>query len=419
MPKEVTDWYATNDPGSVAGTGWQGPEHDTSGWKTMILPTYWEAAGLPDFDGIVWFRDEITLPDAAAGKPALLSLGPVDDNDTTWVNGVRVGATEGHAVERRYKIPENVLRAGRNVIAVRVLDTGSGGGIYGKPEQMTLTLDGGTPVPLAGAWKYQVAADLKKTSAYPVSATNNPNVPTVLYNSMIAPLVPMAVKGAIWYQGESNAGRDVQYRRLLPALITDWRSRFGVGRFPFYIVQLAGYMPQDTEPRDDPWPRLREAQFLTTKALPNVGIATAIDIGDAGDIHPKNKQEVGRRLALDALALTYGKRVEYSGPIYKAMKIEGGVIRLSFDHRGGGLVSKGGTPLALKGFAVAGRDGKFVWATARVDRDTVLVSAPGVPAPVAVRYAWSNNPICDLYNKDGLPALPFRTDGPVALSVGE
>jgi sialate O-acetylesterase len=224
---------------------------------------------------------------------------------------------------------------------------------------------------------------------------------------MIAPLLPYAIKGAIWYQGESNADRAYQYRSLLPALIADWRKRFGVGEFPFYIVQLAAFTATQPQPRDNEWAELREAQAMTAKGVPNCGLAVAIDIGEANDIHPKNKREVGRRLALCALARTYGKNVEDSGPWYKSMKIEGHQVRLSFAHSDGGLMSKGNQ---LKGFAIAGEDRKFVWADAVIDKTSVLVSSPQISQPVAVRYAWDINPVCNLYNVAGLPAVPFRTD---------
>lgn len=240
-----------------------------------------------------------------------------------------------------------------------------------------------------------------------VSDKPNPNVVTVLYNGMIAPLLPFAIKGAIWYQGESNADRANQYRRLLPAMIQDWRSHFGVGAFPFYIVQLANFQAVAEQPRDNAWAELREAQALTAKKVPHSGLAVAIDIGDAKDIHPKNKAEVGRRLALWALAKDYGKKVECSGPWYKSMKLRGDSIRLSFDHIDGGLVARGGE---LKGFAIAGEDHKFVWANAVIEKNQIVVSSPAVAKPVAVRYAWDINPVCNLFNQSGLPAVPFRTD---------
>jgi sialate O-acetylesterase len=229
---------------------------------------------------------------------------------------------------------------------------------------------------------------------------------------MIAPLKPFPIKGAIWYQGESNAGRPAQYRTLLPTMIKDWRAAFEVGDFPFYIVQLANYMDVRKEPVNSSWAELREAQFLTTKALPNVGIGLAIDIGEAKDIHPRNKQEVGRRLALAALSNAYGQDIECSGPVFKAKEIQGNTIRLTFDHLGGGLVAKGSEK--LEGFAIAGEDGKYVWADAVIEGDTVVVSSPKVEKPVEVRYAWADNPVCNLYNQVGLPAVPFRTNPPAA-----
>ena len=404
--KAMDDWYAKNDPGSAQGLGWADPGFDASSWKTMQLPTAWESAGLPDFDGIVWFRKEIDVAADQAGKEAVLHLGPIDDRDTTWVNGVKVGAMDQYDKPRDYKLAANVLKAGRNVVAVRVLDTGGAGGLNGKPEQMSLEI-GGQSQTLAGPWLYQDSTPLAKTSPQPMKMDNNPNVVTVLYNAMIAPLTPMALKGAIWYQGESNNGRGLQYQTLLPTLIKDWRARFSGGDFFFGVVQLANFMAQENQPSDAGWPRIQEAQWLTTKRVPNTALACIVDIGDAKDIHPKDKQDVGLRLALGALGTTYGQKIEFSGPQFKAMKIEGGKVRISYSHIGGGLVVKGDK---LTGFAVAGKDKNFVWADATVDGDTVVLSAAAVAEPVAVRYAWANNPVCNLYNKAELPAVPFRTD---------
>jgi len=237
---------------------------------------------------------------------------------------------------------------------------------------------------------------------------NNPNISTVLYNGMIAPIVPYAIKGAIWYQGESNAGRAFQYRSLLPTMIKDWRARFEVGDFPFYIVQLANFTPVKSDPGDSDWAELREAQLLTAETLPNTWLAVTTDIGDAADIHPKDKQDVGKRLALASLARDYGVKGEYTGPVYKSMEKVMGGIRLTFEHVGAGLVAKdGGT---LQGFAIAGDDKKWVWADAKIMKNSIIVSSPKVQKPVAVRYAWANNPVANLYNKEGLPATPFRTD---------
>ncbi len=235
----------------------------------------------------------------------------------------------------------------------------------------------------------------------------NPNSPSGLYNAMIAPLIPYSIEGAIWYQGESNAGRAYQYRKLFAAMIKNWRDDWGQGDFPFLFVQLANFKAVNPEPAESDWAELREAQLMTL-TLPNTGMAVIIDIGDANDIHPKNKQDVGRRLALWALGTTYGQKMDYCGPIYKSMKVEGDRIILNFDHVGGGLAAAADEP--LRGFAVAGADRKFVWADAKIAGDTVVVSSDKVSEPVAVRYAWADNPVCNLCNKEGLPASAFRTD---------
>jgi sialate O-acetylesterase len=240
------------------------------------------------------------------------------------------------------------------------------------------------------------------------SPGNNPNISTVLYNGMIAPIVPFGIKGAIWYQGESNAGRAYQYRSLLPTMIKDWRAHFEVGDFPFYIVQLANFTPVKPEPGESDWAELREAQLMTAETLPNTWLAVTTDIGDAADIHPKDKQDVGKRLALASLGRDYGVKGEYSGPIYKSMEKVMGGIKVTFEHVGSGLMAKDGD--TLKGFAIAGDDKKWVWADAKMMRNSIIVSSPQVQKPVAVRYAWANNPVANLYNKEGLPASPFRTD---------
>jgi sialate O-acetylesterase len=250
----------------------------------------------------------------------------------------------------------------------------------------------------------------------PPIGPGNSNSPTGLYNGMLAPLMPYGIRGAIWYQGEANADRAHQYRKLFPAMIKCWRDKWGQGDFPFLYVQLANYMAVNPEPADSEWAELREAQLMTL-AQPNTGMAVIIDIGEANNIHPRNKQDVGRRLALWALAKTYGRDVVYSGPTYQLMAVEGNKAVLHFQHVGGGLVAKGGEP--LKGFAIAGADHKFVWADAKIEGDTVVVSSPQVAEPVAVRYAWANNPVCNLYNKEGLPASPFRADDLPGLTINK
>ena len=260
--------------------------------------------------------------------------------------------------------------------------------------------------------QWQASAGSAQTPApdapLPQDPRSSPWRPTGLYNAMIAPVVPYGIKGAIWYQGESNAGRAYQYRKLLPAMIGSWRKAWGQGEFPFLIVSLANFTPVKSEPGDSEWAELREAQTMTANQ-PNNGQAITIDIGDAADIHPKNKQDVGKRLALVALANSYRKDVPHAGPTYESMSVEGDMIKLKFKHTHGGLQARGGEP--LKGFAVAGEDRKWHWAEAKIDGQVgVVVRSDKVSKPVAVRYAWANNPVCNLYNKADLPAVPFRTD---------
>jgi sialate O-acetylesterase len=408
----VSEWYKANDPGTSASPAWSDPAASTADWTAVTLPAALEdAKAIPaDYDGTVWIRREVDIPAEDAGKKAAVKLGKIDDGDTTFVNSRVVGAVENPWWSRTYKVPANVLKAGRNVIAVRILDFGNKCAVIAKPEEMVLAIDGGASLPLAGAWQLHTGVELK-AAASPFPARLDRSVgPTSLYNGMIAPLIPMTHAGVIWYQGEANAGRAGQYRTLLPTMIADWRERFGQGDLPFLIVSLANWQARRDQPGESGWAELREAQAITAQTIAKGGLAIAIDIGDAKDIHPKNKQEVGRRLALAAEAIAYGKDVVFSGPWYKAMAVEGSAIRLSFDHLGGGLVSADGQPLT--GFAIAGEDRKWVWGEATIDGDSVVVSSPAVAKPVAVRYAWAENPACNLANAAGLPAVPFRTDGP-------
>lgn len=406
--KETAAWTASlpkDEKNEGLAKGWADPATDVSGWKTMVLPQTWQNAGLKH-NGVLWFRKEVDVPANWAGKPATLELGPIDDADITYVNGTRVGDTFSWNAYRKYVLPAEVLKPGKNVIAIRVWDEGGGGGVYGGP--LKLWIPGEPEIQMAGEWKYAIerefTVDLAKRPAPP--ATNNPNQPAVLYNGMIAPVVPYGIRGAIWYQGENNAGRNAQYRDLLGLMVGGWRKDWQRGDFPFYIVQLAAWQPRNPEPDDTDWAKLRQSQVEAANKIPNSGLAVAIDIGDASDIHPKNKQDVGKRLAAWALAKDYGQNIEYSGPTYASHAVEGGKIRLTFGHANGGLVAKDGE---LKGFAIGGADGKFVWATASIDGKTVVVSSPGVAAPTAVRYAWGNNPEATLYNAEGFPAVPFST----------
>ncbi|RYG99576.1 MAG: hypothetical protein EON58_03425, partial [Alphaproteobacteria bacterium] len=368
--------------------------------------------GVKEGHGSVWYRKTIDLPSGEAG---MLNLNRIAETDTVWINGQRIGSLTADWAWRIYPVAAGVLKSGRNTIVVRAFDPRNRAGFLGTPEQLFLTQNG-KDYPLSGEWKAKVGVDTKDIATKPYNTEPNPTIPTVLYNGMIAPISPLAIRGAIWYQGETNGGRGFQYRKVLPALIADWRKAFGQGDFPFYIVSLANYGTRAKNPGDDGWAELREAQALTTKNVKNTGLAVTIDVGDAGDVHPKDKKTVGERLALNALALEYGKKVAYSGPVYKSMKVEGDRVRLTFDHTDGGLVAKGGK---VEGFAIAGTDRKWRWADATLEGATIVVRSSEVAAPVAVRYAWAINPPANLYNGAGLPAVPFRTDDFPLQSAGQ
>lgn len=390
-----------NDPGLEEE--WYKPSFNTSSWATMPIPKLWDGE-LAEVDGIVWFKYSFNLPNGSEGKPARLELGAIDDEDITWINGIKVGETDGYSEKRIYTIPQNVLKDGANTIVVKVTDGSAAGGIWGDKEELFIELDGKT-YPLAGKWQYKPSVTNKGYNYVNIS----PNMhPSLLYNAMIHPIIDFQIKGAIWYQGENNAGAAYNYRTLFPNMIENWRAKWGYD-FPFYWVQLANFMPKDENPVDSQWAELREAQTMTL-SVPQTGEAVITDIGDAADIHPRNKQDVGIRLALNALNKDYGKSdIVYSGPRYKSMSVSGNKIVITFDNVANGLVvtNKYGY---IEGFAIAGADKKFEWAKAYVDGNKVVVYSDNISSPVAVRYLWSNNPDVNLFNKEGLPAAPFRTD---------
>jgi sialate O-acetylesterase len=393
-------WFVANDAGSAEGRAWSDAALDTVAWKTTPVPGLWEDAGEPDLNGVVWLRKTFDLPSGAAKAAAELQLGMIDDIDTTWVNGVKVGATAGYNLVRKYSVPAGVLKAGRNVVAVRVLDTGGGGGIWGdqKPQLVLAGKVPLRPIDLTGPWRYRIGMNLQDGPPPPRGVTGDVGTPSILYNAMIAPLLPYAMRGVIWYQGESNVRRERQYRALFPAMIADWRQAWGQD-FPFLFVQIA--------PHRDMTPEIRDAQLSAWLHTPKTAMVVTSDCGDANDIHPTRKQPVGARLALAARALAYGERLEYSGPVFDAMTIKGGKATLRFSHLGGGLVAKGGP---LKGFTMAGADKVFHPAQAQIRGKTLVVTSDAVPQPAAVRYGWANVPDGNLFNKAGLPASPFRTD---------
>jgi sialate O-acetylesterase len=412
---EVEKWTAAVDPASARLKYASDPNLDTNDWRDIVVPKPWEEAGLPDFDGLVWFRHSVDVPEEWNGKDLLLQLSVVNDTDVTWLNGKLLAATQLKGI-RNYVIDKSLVKPGKNLLTVAVLNSSGPGGFCSSPNNMALrpVMGGDKPVRLAGTWKAKQAAAVKDiTIPFPTPKVGHYKTTTGMYNGMIAPLTPFAIKGALWYQGEANGPRWLQYRRLLPTLIADWRERFEVGDFPFLIVSLANYNPLQTKPIEPGWAEIRESQWRTVRSVPNTGLALTIDIGDGKDIHPRNKQEAGRRLALTARNLVYGEKdVIYSGPEFSEMQIEppkGDRIRLYFKHLGGGLMIKPGDE-KLTGFVVAGPDKNFVWADAVIDGDTILVSSPDVPDPKYVRYGWAWNPLVNLYNKAGLPALTFRTD---------
>ena len=399
----------TTDPGLTAsGAPWAAPNLDDAAWARITVPSLWENAGYPDLDGVAWYRTTFTLAAADLARPVALSLGPIDDDDITWVNGVEVGRTRGYNVPRTYSVPRAALRAGANVIAVRVVDGGGGGGIWGEPAQVALVV-GGTRRSLAGKWKFRVGQLAMQLDAQRVN-----KLPAITYDKMIVPILPAAIRGVIWYQGESNANDDAQARRYgaqLRTLITSWRASWNGGaepRLPFFWVQLPNFGTIDSVPTASggAWTVLRESMGEAL-SLPATGQAITIDVGEAGNLHPTDKYDVGHRLALVARRVAYGERVVASGPTYAGHSVANGRVIVRFRNTQGGLVSHG----QIGAFAIAGADHRFVWANARIEGDHVVVWSDRVPKPVAVRYAWANAPVgATLYNGAGLPAAPFRSD---------
>ena len=383
---------------------WTAPSLSEEDWQTISLPGYWEGKGLKDFDGIIWFRRSLEIPAEWAGKPLTLRLGMIDDEDITYFNGVEIARGAGYMTPRTYTIPAKLVKAGKAVLAVRVSDFGGEGGIHGKAEELYVEADG-KRISLAGDWKYRIGLSLKGFPPAPVSPIQSSSYPTVLFNAMVKPWTAFPIKGVIWYQGEANVGRSEQYEDLFPALITDWRRQWR-SDFPFYFVQLANFMESKEIQPDSEWAALREAQTKALK-LDQVGMAVTIDIGLADDIHPKNKQEVGRRLALVALVGSYGKNVSGSAPVFRNYRIKGDKMELDFGQKQDGFQIKGTT---LKGFTIAGPDRVFYPAEAMVQNGKIIVFSPEVSIPLAARYGWADNPDCNLYGENGLPVAPFRTD---------
>jgi sialate O-acetylesterase len=395
-------WNIVLNPQNNADKIFPAPEYNDADWTTIEMPNVIKDFGIGNYEGMVWLRKKVSLLESFEGKDITLNLGHPEMNYSLYFNGQEICKNIWNAnATHSYTIPARLVQRGENTIAVRVAMLWGGGGLNPPAEDIYLT-DGASKISLAGKWLYQ--KDLE--TAFP-KIHNYQYYPTVLFNAMINPLIPYGIKGFLWYQGESNAQAAYNYRKLFPMLITDWRQRWKQGSLPFLYVQLANYKKVQPLPAESEWAELREAQTLTL-SQPNTGMACIIDIGEANDIHPKNKQEVGRRLALIANKMVYKQDCIASGPMYTNFRKEGNRIRINFTSTGSGLSTRDGKEVT--GFAIAGKDKQFHWAKAIIEGNHVIVYSDKVTKPEAVRYAWADNPECNLINSEGLPAVPFRTD---------
>lgn len=381
-------------------------------WHKFWMPGYWADQGARNLNGILYFRKEINIPAELAGKPAKLFLGRIIDADSTFVNGIFVGNITYQYPPRRYTVPANLLKPGKNTILVKLTSTNGKGGFV--PDKNYSLQAGGQIIDLRGEWYYQVQEVFPKPSySQPAQQITQPivaqNSPTGLYNTMVAPALDYGIRGFLWYQGEANSGKPREYAKLLPALIKDWRNKWGLGNLPFLFAQLPNYMEVDYLPVESDWAQLRQSQLQTLKTE-NTGMSVGLGAGEWNDIHPLNKKQIGERLALWAEKLVYGEdNITYSGPVCRSATVQGNRVILDFDYVGRGLVAQGETELYH--FAIAGADKKYVWAKAKIEGNKVIVWNDGISSPVSVRYAWADNPeSANLYNKDGLPASPFEAE---------
>ncbi len=397
------------DKGISGSVKWTDPNYNPKNWHQFWMPGYWADQGVKGLNGTVYFRKEVDIPEAMTKIQSKLFLGCIVDADSTFVNGTFVGNTTYQYPPRRYTVPAGLLKPGKNIIIVKVMNNSGKGGFV--PDKNYAINANDMRIDLRGEWTYQVGMVLPRfpanavTIVRPIIAQSSP---TGLYNTMAAPVIDYAIKGFLWYQGETNSGRPKDYAQLLAALIRDWRSKWGQGDLPFLIAQLPNHMDVDYSPGESNWAQLRQSQ-LEALSLPNTGLAVSIDAGEWNDIHPLNKKDVGERLALWAEHLSYGaKDLVYSGPIYQSSAIDGNKIILTFTNTGSGLVAKDGNELYY--FSIAGADKKYVWAKAKIEGNKVLVWNDAIANPTSVRYAWADNPEgANLYNVEGLPASPFET----------
>lgn len=399
-------WWLSHDPDAGQSQQWSGEGFSDAEWPAFNPVGMWEGSGvesLKAFDGIVWYRQTVTLTAEQAARGATLDLGPIDDSDTTWVNGTWVGATDGWDQSRRYSLPKGVLKAGANVIAIRVLDTGGGGGLYGAPSDRALTLDNGARIALPAAWRYHIGADITKVGAPPVAPWAAG--PTLLYNGMIAPIKPYTLKGMAWYQGEANAGNPPLYGKLLPALVKDWRAQFHEKDLPFLVVQLSAFGAPQEVPYASNWAGVRDVQRRLEQNDTRVGMAISYDVGDRFDIHPTQKRQVGLRLALAARKVAYGETLNL-GPRPERVYRRGNDLVVSFTGVNGALRAYGGKDVL--GFEVCATTCRF--ASAHVEGTSVILPGEGSPDAKSVRFGWTDVPILNLYDAADLPASPFAMD---------
>ncbi len=384
---------------------WASPAYLPKGWKRYAIPGFWEDQGLRDLNGVVWFRREIEIPSSLAGMPAKLFMGRIVDADQVFVNGEQVGNVTYQYPPRRYTVKNGLLKAGKNLVVIRVTNTSGKGGFV--PDKQYELIVGNQTIDLQGDWEYKVGEVFPPVTEKPAPSAYTP---TALYNAMIAPFLPYSVKGIVWYQGESNVGKPGVYESLLPALVNDWRTKFKQPELPFLYVQLPGFQDRNFLPSESNMAVLREGQ-LKSLNIPRSGMAVTLDLGEWNDIHPLTKKPIGERLALAARKIAYGENIVSSGPIYESNAIEGNRIRIRFRETGSGLAINKTDEDELIQFAIAGKDKKFVWAKAIIERNTVVVWSDEISEPMYVRYGWSDNPEgANLINVEGLPASPFRTD---------